>query len=163
MAKPTLILTPLRREPTPTSQQALPRTARMRDLRSPLSALLRGLPTFYRYFFVNLSIFCCGGHGGGGFHGGGGCHGGGGGGCSGGGITAKSCSRSCQSVQGICSASAIISESMVVALAWAAAVAAGVAWRRWHRRRNRSVYCSTLMRCVCMNHVQLSSFAGITP
>ena len=61
----------------------------------------------------------------------------------------------------VCSASAIISESMAVALAWAAAAAAGVAWRRRHRRRNRSVHCSTIMRCVCMNHVQLSSLIGI--
>ena len=61
----------------------------------------------------------------------------------------------------VCVASEIISESMVVALAWAAAAAAGVAWRRRHRRRDRSVLCSTIMRCVCLTHVQLSSFASI--
>ena len=44
------------------------------------------------------------------------------------------------------------------ALAWAAAAAAGVVWRRRHRRRDRSVHCSTVMRSVCMNHVQACSY-----
>ena len=37
----------------------------------------------------------------------------------------------------VCSASAIISESMAVALAWAAAAAAGMAWRRLRRSRGK--------------------------